>query len=178
MIVGDYTAMQYKGTENSYLPKDLVLFLAPKPEDEDVYYNESNSLVIHRLKGRDKDKKLVVEVNDWILKDKNGEFTIVSPETFEKIYLRGGKMSFEKYTHWKKEVTVRSDLKSKHKDYCLCYSCERFRPGSVNNCHIAQDVYNSCVKWNIVTPMWECPKFIEKEADVPAADNGVDKIYV
>lgn len=66
---------------------------------------------------------------------------------------------FEKYRHHDRDNWVRSDLKGRHRDHCLCYDCERFHPGTDGNCSIAQVVYTNCVAHNLVTPVWECPKF-------------------
>jgi hypothetical protein len=70
---------------------------------------------------------------------------------------------YEIYRHHGQEVYVRSVLKGKHKSYCLCYSCLSFYPGTVFNCAIAERVYSACEEHNIVTPVWECPAFVEKE---------------
>ena len=67
----------------------------------------------------------------------------------------------EQYVHHGAAVSVRSDLKGKHREYCLCNTpCTRFKPGKEDNCAIAQAVYENCVRFDIVTPMWECPAFV------------------
>jgi len=66
---------------------------------------------------------------------------------------------YEIYKHHEKEVAVRSDLKGKHWDYCLCRECIHFAPNTEDNCPIAQQLYRFCVDHNLVTPVWECPKF-------------------
>ena len=74
-------------------------------------------------------------------------------------------MGFEKYEHHGIEVAVRSDLKGKHRDHCLCFQgCPHFKPGDREiNCEIANEVYAICVKYGIVTPVFECPHFpVEK----------------
>lgn len=63
------------------------------------------------------------------------------------------------YDHHGASVKVRPDLKGKHRQYCLCYMCKKFKPGAEDNCPIAQAVYKNCVEFDIVTPMWECAKF-------------------
>ncbi len=63
------------------------------------------------------------------------------------------------YKHHGADVRVRVDLKDTHRDYCLCFECEEFAPGDKKNCPIAQDTYNNCVRHNLTTPVWECPKF-------------------
>ena len=67
----------------------------------------------------------------------------------------------EKYEHHGVQVSVFSELKGKHRDHCLCYKCRFFHPGMSGNCNIAKDVYNNCVKHNLVTPVFECAKFEE-----------------
>lgn len=69
---------------------------------------------------------------------------------------------FELYTHHDRPVWVRSDLKGKHREHCLCWSCSRFHPDDrANNCPIANALYAFDVFTGTVTPVWECPKFEE-----------------
>lgn len=68
-------------------------------------------------------------------------------------------MAFELYVHHGTEVSVCSDLKGEHRNYCLCYSCFFFRPNETLNCPIAQRVYELCVEEDLVLPVWECPAF-------------------
>lgn len=50
----------------------------------------------------------------------------------------------------------------KHKQNCLCFQgCKFFQPDG-DNCHIAAQLYAFDVDHDIVTPVWECPKFEEK----------------
>ena len=66
----------------------------------------------------------------------------------------------EKYEHHGVEVLVDSELKGKHREHCLCYqSCVNFKPGTPENCPIAQATYENCVKFGTTTPVYECPKF-------------------
>ena len=69
-------------------------------------------------------------------------------------------MKIIKYVHHDVDVCVREDLKGKHREFCLCYSCDNFHPGESNNCLIAQAIYENCVKFDVVTPVWECPLYI------------------
>ena len=69
-------------------------------------------------------------------------------------------MNYEQYEHHGRVVWVRSDLIGKHKDFCLCYSCERFSPGATYNCPIAEGNFQYCVKNDLVLPVWECPEFL------------------
>ena len=66
---------------------------------------------------------------------------------------------FERYEHHGNLVWVRTDLKGKHRDHCLCFSCRRFLPGSDKNCAIAKRIYTNCIELKLVTPVWECPCF-------------------
>jgi hypothetical protein len=68
---------------------------------------------------------------------------------------------FEDYTHHGCRVWVRSGLKGKHRDACLCFACARFHPDSRDeNCDIANLLYAMCRLHFLVTPVWECPRFI------------------
>jgi hypothetical protein len=71
---------------------------------------------------------------------------------------------YEKYTHHGTEVTVRKDLKGKHREYCLCYTCEVFKDGTIvsrGGCPTAKALYENCIKYGVVTPVFECPDFKE-----------------
>jgi hypothetical protein len=65
-----------------------------------------------------------------------------------------------KYEHHSVSVSVQEELKGKHREHCLCFQgCKKFNPGTENNCPIAQENYEFCVKYNMTTPVWECPEF-------------------
>ena len=70
---------------------------------------------------------------------------------------------YEQYNHHETRVSVRSDLKGRHGEFCLCYSCDNFKPGKKDNCTIANAIYKNCVKFNLVTPVWECPDFVDRK---------------
>jgi len=72
-------------------------------------------------------------------------------------------MPIIKYEHFGQMVSVREDLKGKHRDHCLCYKCKKFQPCERDNCKIAQMLYSLCVLANLVTPVWECGDFEEGE---------------
>lgn len=75
-------------------------------------------------------------------------------------------MPYVRYKHHQKVVVVRSDLKGKHREYCLCWNCDFFFPDDrEKNCITANDVYQNCVEWDIVTPVWECPMFRRKRVE-------------
>jgi hypothetical protein len=69
----------------------------------------------------------------------------------------------EKYIHHGVLVSVQSDLKGKHRDHCLCHKCEHFSPNTLANCNMAQELFELCVKYNLTTPVYECPEFELKE---------------
>lgn len=67
------------------------------------------------------------------------------------------------YTHHGREVHVQEQLAGRHREHCLCYGCDRFAPADAQRqCPIADAVYKNCVKFNIVSPVWECPDFVPK----------------
>ena len=67
---------------------------------------------------------------------------------------------FISYEHHGKIVYVEIDQKGLHREVCLCYDCIEFKPGvPEENCSIANMVYALCIAMDVVTPVWECPKF-------------------
>lgn len=75
---------------------------------------------------------------------------------------------FETYEHHGQIVWVNQDLKGKHRDHCLCYKCSKFNPDDRdNNCTIANTLYQLCIMFTIVTPVYECKEFnpTENEGD-------------
>jgi len=73
------------------------------------------------------------------------------------------KVLFEKYNHHGNEVWVRPDLKGKHREFCLCHVCKKLdMVNREKNCPIAKALYENCVKFKLVTPVWECPDFESK----------------
>ncbi len=72
-------------------------------------------------------------------------------------------MKTERYEHHGVTTTVVSEVKGKHRNHCLCFSCEKFEPINGVDCPIAKTVYATCIDYNLVTPVYECPSFVEKE---------------
>jgi len=69
---------------------------------------------------------------------------------------------FERYAHHGTRVWVRKDLRGRHREHCLCYSCKSFHPDDPrNNCSIARKVYALCVEQGLTLPVWECPVFVK-----------------
>ena len=69
---------------------------------------------------------------------------------------------YEQYEHHDKVVWTRTATKGKHWKFCLCHSCELLKIGQPNNCPIARKLYGLCIEENLVTPVFECPKFQKK----------------
>ena len=65
------------------------------------------------------------------------------------------------YEHHGADVWVRKDLKGKHRDYCLCFSCGRFNPDTEDQCTTANLLFAVCKECDLVTPVFECPFFYE-----------------
>lgn len=70
----------------------------------------------------------------------------------------------EKYEHHGAQVFVDSELKGTHRSHCLCWKCASFKPGKEDNCPIANKLYQICVEFDLVTPVYECPKFLDPTA--------------
>lgn len=69
-------------------------------------------------------------------------------------------IEIEVYEHHGSSVAVQPHLKGKHREHCLCFQgCAEFKPGQADNCEIAKEVYANCQAFDIVTPVWECPRF-------------------
>lgn len=86
-------------------------------------------------------------------------------------------MAIITYEHYGALVFVDENLKGKHRENCLCWKCGSFKPGMPENCPIAQKLYKICVKESLVTPVYECPVFVElpvqKKSGCSGCDNGV-----
>lgn len=83
--------------------------------------------------------------------------------------------STEVYSHHGVMVSVRSRLKGRHREFCLCYDCGRFTPEDrLHNCRIANVLYEVCCLAGVVTPVWECPKFRERRNDGSSSDGVSD----
>lgn len=89
---------------------------------------------------------------------------IVVGTAIHRKVVEAGKPSkmFELYKHHGEQpVWVRADLRDRHRDHCLCFDCKRFHPGEPVNCPVAQAIYQNCLNYNLVTPVWECPRFVQ-----------------
>ena len=66
----------------------------------------------------------------------------------------------EKYVHHGAKVSVFSAWKGQHRGFCLCHNqCKFFKPGTPENCPLAQELYEYDVRNGMVTPVMECPKY-------------------
>ena len=70
-------------------------------------------------------------------------------------------MKFIQVLHHKRPVWANLAHVTKHKEYCLCYSCEGFSPGDDTHCPIAQELFELNIKHGLTTPVFECPEFLE-----------------
>jgi len=108
-----------------------------------------------------------------LMKDKCAQIEPVVSVTVSK-YVGAGMLNerkpstkrFAQYEHHDAVVWVRSDLKGKHRQHCLCWSCKKFKPGKEDNCPRARELYELCVKNNMTTPVFECPFFDEQKPAV------------
>jgi hypothetical protein len=67
---------------------------------------------------------------------------------------------YASFEHHGKTVFSVCGLRGKHRKYCLCFQCSKFKPDKRDeNCAIANDVYNLCIAHNLTTPVFECPEF-------------------
>ena len=70
------------------------------------------------------------------------------------------KIKVTTYAHHGRTVHVQAKLQGRHREHCLCYTCERFTPEDrENGCPIANAVFANCRAHGIVTPVWECPEY-------------------
>lgn len=70
----------------------------------------------------------------------------------------------EWYQHHGKYVAVRSNLRDKHREHCLCFLCVEFNPHDREmNCDIANKLYAFDCEHGLVTPVWECPVFKDRD---------------
>lgn len=75
-------------------------------------------------------------------------------------------MAIIKYVHHGKEVSVRGDLKGKHWDHCLCATCEKLNTEDPDvNCPVACELFQLCVRHDLVSPVWECPNYKAKNGN-------------
>jgi len=63
------------------------------------------------------------------------------------------------YEHHGALVAVDEELKGKHREHCLCYRCDLFKPNQVDNCDLAEQNFRACKINNMTMPVYECRIF-------------------
>lgn len=67
---------------------------------------------------------------------------------------------YEQYVHHGTKVSVRKDLRGRHREFCLCFACDHFKPEDrTANCPTANLLYALCVRCGLTTPVFECTDF-------------------
>jgi len=70
---------------------------------------------------------------------------------------------YENYERNNKKAWVRSDLKGKQKEFCMCWDCMKFKPETDDKgCNIIKNVLSMATERNIILPVWECGVFKKK----------------
>jgi hypothetical protein len=68
------------------------------------------------------------------------------------------------YVHHGRLVKVREELRGRHREFCLCHICDILdTENQENNCSIANRLFSLRKETGVVTPVWECVYFEEKE---------------
>jgi hypothetical protein len=69
-----------------------------------------------------------------------------------------------KWIHHGKEVFTDEDQMNQHRIHCLCFRCKLLNTEDrEKNCPIANKLFVICVESDITAPVFECPKFLNKE---------------
>lgn len=71
-----------------------------------------------------------------------------------------------RYEHHGYTVAVDEKLKGCHRKHCLCFRCRSFAPDTKHNCPIAEWIFGTARRFILVTPVYECPQFIEGKPDL------------
>ena len=70
---------------------------------------------------------------------------------------------YENYARSGKQAWVRSDLKGRQKEFCMCWDCRTFQPEAADKgCPTILGVLKMAAEKNIVLPVWECGEFQAK----------------
>ena len=71
---------------------------------------------------------------------------------------------FVLYNHHGVMVWVQQSLKGKHREHCACFFCTKFDPiNRERNCSIANQLFKLCTEYSLVTPVYECPHFEQRQ---------------
>jgi len=67
------------------------------------------------------------------------------------------------YIHHGRRVSAAKENMGKHRENCLCLQCANFYPDCrEKNCRIANLLFAIDCAFDITTPVWECPEFLQK----------------
>lgn len=65
--------------------------------------------------------------------------------------------------HYGRVVWVNTDMEPLRKQECLCYNCERMKPGEPDHCQLAADFYEVCKRGGVAFIVTRCGKFVHKK---------------
>lgn len=69
-------------------------------------------------------------------------------------------MAVIRYEHHGRNVAVEENLKGKHREHCLCFTCGKFNMEDREaNCPIANALYRFDILAGVTTPVWECEEY-------------------
>ena len=91
-------------------------------------------------------------------------FSAILALVVELIHRRRSKEErrYEQYLHHKAKVYVKKAQKGKHWDSSLCTDCAFFLPDTSDNCLIESIIHTVNRDNNLVSVIWECPKFARR----------------
>jgi hypothetical protein len=75
-----------------------------------------------------------------------------------------GMIKPKKETHYGRQVWVSPEIEKLRHEHCLCWNCEKLKPGSDENCRIAATLYAVCRLTDVATPVTRCPEFVQHNA--------------
>lgn len=61
--------------------------------------------------------------------------------------------------HHDSKVWVNPTTESLRRTECLCFNCDKSKPGQSDHCQIASSLYQICVKENVAFALTRCPVF-------------------
>ena len=61
-----------------------------------------------------------------------------------------------------KEVFVHPMMEKLRESECLCLNCSSLKPAKPDNCHIAQSLYEICLRENVALAITRCPLWRSK----------------
>ena len=70
---------------------------------------------------------------------------------------------YEQIDRGNEKSWVRSDLKGRQKEFCMCWDCTGFKSETEDKgCGIIREVLQLASARKIVLPVWECARFTRK----------------